>query len=124
MVAQTLLIIVAQMAVTLLLIALRRMAVQEEAHGAVALCLEQAMATLRDLAAALRELILLAALAALTGGLAVTVMVMEPVTARQALAAAVAVKKATPALVVMAVMATLPAVMAEKAALLTGMAPI
>lgn len=112
----------AESAVTLRLTALRQMVEQEGVHGVVALWPEQVTATLQDLAAVLREIIPLAALAALTGAMAVTVMVMGPVTARQALAAAVAVKKVTPALVVMAVMATLPAVLAGKAVKLIGMA--
>ena len=112
----------AESAETLLLIALRQMVERGEPHGVVALWPEQVTATPRVLAAVRRELIPLAGLAALMAALAVTVMVMEPAKAQQALAVAVAVKKVTPALVVMAVMATPLAAPAGKAVKLIGMA--
>ena len=112
----------AELGVTPHLTVLRRMAVQEEAHGAVALWPEQAMATPRVLEAAEREAIPLAALAARMGVAVGTRQVMGPVTARQALAAAAAEERAMTAVTAMVAVATLAAVMAEEAVLLLGMA--
>ena len=123
MAAGEVLISAAELVVTPRLLVLRLMVVRGEAHGAVALWPGKAMVTPRDLAAVLRELILLAALAALMVALAVTVMVMELVTARQALAAAAAGEWVMTAVTVSAVMVILLAATVAPAALLTGMAP-
>ena len=103
----------AQLAVTPHLTVLRRMAVQEEAHGAVVLWPEQATATPRVLVAVVREVMERAALAARMGVAVGTRQVMGPVTARQALAAAAAEERAMTAVTAMVAVATLAAVMAE-----------
>ena len=121
--AREVLVSAAQSAVTLRLTALRQMVEQEGLHGAVALWPEQVTATPRDLVAVERAALPAVDLVALTGAVAALLAATEPVTVWQALAAEAAAKKVMTAVTVMAVVATLPAVMAEKVALLTGMAP-